>query len=367
MRPLQLTASVDQVDAAENAALKAISALFEGNALMVAEAYIKRCAQTLRNKEPIGWKKRRKSSLEEELIDRATLKGETYIKNIETATRKGENVLPRHSRPKRRASIVAMEKTRDKLSSKASKRRKKQCRHELVQDADDRCRLVCRLCGKTHWSHDFCAHPVELFKISCLHCNHGAASAKKETEDNELLRYLSARRKLRYIENLHSLCLPMAASSFHMLSQIMSKLRITSNTEVLHITLLEGVVTPSEGFREQVIKSLRYDPSCHVVAVKLLPTVDPELRLVIVNVSLPAWVAVSSVTATPTRLPQWPLLHFAMGTIRKDQIMRLGIDVLEHQLMGQVFYANPEKLTWLAPNARIGLRRRKDATKEPPF
>ena len=236
-------------------------------------------------------------------------------------------------------------KVKGKAKGKAKRKAKQRCRHQF-QGHEETGPQRCTLCEFTQCRHQFFPHPTELKRISCSHCGCNAAPGKGESSDNKLLRYLSSRRKRRHVENLNSLTLPLAATSCHVLNISMAESLVTSNTGFLHITLLEGAVTASDSYEQQVRRTLNSEPTCSVVAIHHLPTVDPTRRLVVANVALPAWTRLSSITATPCKFPQWPL-HITLGTVQLSNLPLL--DTLRRDLLGRTLYTSPDLLTWLAP------------------
>jgi hypothetical protein len=204
---------------------------------------------------------------------------------------------------------------RPRVKGKVKRKAKQRCRHHF-QGHETTGPRRCTLCEFTQCRHQFFPHPTALNKISCSHCGCNAAPGKGESSDNKLLRYLSSRRKRRHVENLYSLTLPLAPTSCHLLNISMAESLVTSNTGFLHITLLEGAVTASDSYAQQVRRTLNIEPTCSVVAIHHLPTVDPNQRLVVANVELPAWTRLSAVTATPCKflnghfILHWGLFNF---------------------------------------------------------
>ena len=277
---------------------------------------------------------RKKNSLEEEFLFRA-------YKSVHKGQRKAEKIAKKIAK-KAYTSVEKGQRYAKRIAMKA-------CRHQMHYDPSAKaCLGSCTLCGYKEIQHEFFPHPTELYRISCLHCNQQAACNRHESEDNKVLRYLSSRRKLRLVENLYSLSVAIAPASFYTVRNAMSQSRVTSNTGILHITLLEGSVTASDSYLHQVASVLHREPTCTVVGIHTIATVDPDFRLVLANIELPAWTRFSQWTSTTDcRFPQWPL-HAALGTVHASD-GESSLRKLREDLVGQILYTSPDRLTWLAP------------------
>lgn len=228
-------------------------------------------------------------------------------------------------------------------------KRKKLCRHAQLVPMDKTnpvcCRLVCLDCGSKKERHDFCAHRTELYRICCLHCNKTAYESKKDDESIKLVRYLSSRRKLRYMQNLCSLLLPVGPTTCRLIAEATEHVGIRSTSDVLHVTLLEGVQYTSDEHLEQVFGVLSQNPVCQITDVRTLPTTDERFLLVICSVECPlSWK--QQIATIPVCLPQWPL-HVALGKISASSASGPVIRTLQRSLNDQMLCTSPHQLAWM--------------------
>lgn len=131
---------------------------------------------------------------------------------------------------------------------------------------------------------------------------------------------------------------------------------ITSNTGVLHVTLLEGAVTNIVAIAKSAADVFSHDTRCFMKDIQTVPTINLSRQLVLMQVSLPTWEVWKVWNDTPVRLPQWHL-HIALGTVPDEQ-SEAACQCLRQTLLSsqepRVLYTSPERLSWLAPTGSSG-------------
>lgn len=195
--------------------------------------------------------------------------------------------------------------------------------------------------------HVFCAHPTQLHSIACLYCGKEAYANHDDSLDTKLLKYLSSRRKLRMLENLWSLLVPIHTISALLTNQVLKAAGVVSNKGCLHLTLLEGVPEDQCFDLKTTILALWKHPTLTMDSIQALPTIDESKKLVVVSVTFSSPKLRSSLAHTQTHLPQWPL-HVALGTISTESLAT-ATQELENQLVGKNLSILPEQVKWFPP------------------
>ncbi|CAB9513586.1 expressed unknown protein [Seminavis robusta] len=198
--------------------------------------------------------------------------------------------------------------------------------------------------------HRFCAHPLKLRVIACIICGKEAAGRSSDTEDTKLSKYLSSRRKLRLLEGLCSLVVPIHPISVYTTKEIVQSVGVLSNTSCPHLTLVEGVPADRCFDLERTQSTMWKNPTMTIQAIQALPTVDGTKKLIIANIALESAELRMIVRGACTRLPQWPL-HVALGAADSDAADDLTT-TLDEKLRGRRLSLLPGQVAWLPPTPR---------------
>ena len=95
-------------------------------------------------------------------------------------------------------------------------------------------------------------HPTPLRQLICIRCQ----SIKHMNGQNEVAAYKNLRRCTRKVLGIHSISVPLEDESTANLEEMASEFEISSNKDVVHVTLLEGLV-PDSTLRSQYAAALK--------------------------------------------------------------------------------------------------------------